>query len=431
MTLPKIFSLASKNFNNFDTLSFEAGTTTITNSLSHQEQQQPEQIPQQQQPQGLSSLNNQHSIMSSLPLIQTTTTLENATMFNANNTNLNLSPQQSISENSESQLLVECVMPGIYLTKDFISWKEEQLRSHGFTHIIIIDKHIQELYYPNQQPDIFKLCSMNNDKTQSLTNGPRRHDDSSSLNAFDYYCPPTASAANHLSFGKEFKVIDLNFGEKSYLTTVLPNCYRAVKFINKALQANGTILVIDCNGGEQKCLTIIVAYLMYKHHISFSNAFARLKEFYKKADLDRFYISQLYEYEPILQVQRAQSRGHSCSRELHAAILKRKKTHDDDSDATSDNSTTCTTPSSTCYNTTTSSYTNVTTTTELLDNCNPLNRFDSTQMERHEIKSSNHHNSQMTQTNRNLHTFTRFMSGTTLSSTTTGGWYNWDDYAME
>ncbi|XP_065365150.1 uncharacterized protein LOC135958196 [Calliphora vicina] len=418
MTLPKIFSLASKNFNNFDTMSFETGTTTQTNSLlSHQEQQQ-----------GLSSLSNQQSTMSTLPLAQNARTPETNTMFDAN-TNLNLPPiQQLVSENPESQLLVECVMPGIYLTKDFISWKEEQLRARGFTHIIIIDKHIQELYYPNQQPDIFKLCSMNNEKAKSLTHGARR-DDSSSLNAFDYYCPP--SAVNHLSFSKEFKVIDLNFGEKSYLTTVLPNCYRAVKFINKALQAGGMILVIDCNGGEQKCLTIIVAYLMYKHNISFSNAFARLKEFYKKADLDRFYISQLYEYEPILQVQRAQSRGHSCSRELHAAILKRKKNHDDD-DATLDNNTTCSTSDSSCYaNTTTSTYSNATTTTtELLNNCNPLNRFDSTQMERQAIKPPNH-NHQMSQDNRNLHTFTRFMSGSTSSSTTTGGWYNWDDYAME
>ncbi|KAM7350802.1 uncharacterized protein ACRADG_009249 [Cochliomyia hominivorax] len=418
MTLPKIYSLASENFNNFDTMSFEANANT--NSLSQQEQQQQQQNPQQSQRQSLNSLNNtQQSTMSStLPIIHTNTNIENnTTMFDANsNTNVSLTPLQLNNEKTESQLLVECVMPGIYLTKDFISWKEQQLRAHGFTHIIIIDKHIQELYYPNQQPDIFKLCSINNEKTKNLRQGSR-HDNSSSLNAFDYYCPPTA--ANHLSFGKEFEVIDLNFGEKSYLTTVLPNCYRAVKFINKALQAGGTILVIDCNGGEQKCLTIIVAYLMYKHNISFSNAFARLKEFYKKADLDRFYISQLYEYEPILQVQRAQSRGHSCSRELHAAILKRKKTHDDD-DATLDNSTTCSTSPSSCYDT------NTTSTTELLNNCNPLNRFDSTQMERQDIKPS------MTLDNRNSHTFPRFMSGTTTSSTiTTGGWYNWDDYAME
>lgn len=251
-------------------MSFGTSTNTNINSLSHQEQQQ-HQTAQNSQQQILNSIIPQHSTMSSLSLIPTGTHLEtNNTMFDANanlNANAVLSPQNLISEKQAIQLLVECVMPGIYLTKDFISWKEEQLRAYGFTHIIIIDKHIQELYYPNQQPDIFKLCSMNNEKTKNIR-PDARHDNSSSLDAFDYYYRPS-SAANHLSFGNEFEVIDLNFGEKSYLTTVLPNCYRAVKFINKALQAGGTILVIDCNGGEQKCLTIIVAYLMYKHNISF------------------------------------------------------------------------------------------------------------------------------------------------------------------
>ncbi|XP_014094566.2 uncharacterized protein [Bactrocera oleae] len=207
-------------------------------------------------------------------------------------------------------LAVESVMPGIYLTKNFIAWNEENLRSHGFTHIIIIDKHIQELYYPSP---IFKLS------TENVT-----------VDAFDTYEYFSHPATPSLKFGKEFEAIDLNFGEKSYLTTVLPNCYRAVKFINKALLAGGTILVIDCNGSEQKCLTIIVAYLMYKHNINFSKAFSRLKEHYEKADLDRFYMTQLYEYEPILQVQRAQSRGQSCSREMYSAILKRKKGDDEE-----------------------------------------------------------------------------------------------------
>lgn len=421
MTLPKSFTLASKDFNNFNTMSLEATTSTDVNTLLRQQQQQ--QNPYQQ---GLQSLNVQHPTMSSLSSRQAAAdnSIKSNTMFNSDAA---LPPALQYSpSNNTTQLkaeYLECVMPGIFLTKDFISWKEEQLRAYTFTHIIIIDKHIQELYYPNQQPDIFKLYS-SNEATNKRPSYSTRRDDSSCSDAFDYYCPPVAN--NHLEFGKEFKVIDLNFGEKSYLTTVLPNCYRAVKFINKALQAGGTILVIDCNGGEQKCLTIVVAYLMYKHNISFSDAFARLKEFYTKADLDRFYISQLYEYEPILQVQRAQSRGHSCSRELHAAILKRKKTQDDDGTTITDNSScsiSTSSSSSSCYaNTTTTTYTTATTTKELLNNCNPLNRFDTTQMDRQVMKSPNH---TMTQDNR-CHTFTRFMSGTT-----TGGWYNWDDYAME
>lgn len=158
-----------------------------------------------------------------------------------------------------------------------------------------------------------------------------------------------------------------------------------------------------------------------------SNAFARLKEFYKKADLDRFYKSQLYEYEPILQVQRAQSRGHSCSRDLHAATLKRKKPLEDDIPALDNNNTcpmTSASPACFVYTNTTGHYTNATTATELLNNCNPLNRFDSAQLERKELKVTNPQN-------HNPNTFNRFMSGPNSAATTTGGWYNWDDCAME
>lgn len=58
-------------------------------------------------------------------------------------------------------------------------------------------------------------------------------------------------------------------------------------------------------------------------------AYQLLKRFHPNIELDRFFISQLYEYEPILQVQRTQSGGNSCSRELRSALLKRKKTYDD------------------------------------------------------------------------------------------------------
>lgn len=136
--------------------------------------------------------------------------------------------------------------------------------------------------------------------------------------------------------------------------------------------------------------------------------------------MDRFYTSQLYEYEPILQVQRAQSRGHSCSRELHAAILKRKKSHEDyaadNSHANLDQACSIS-----------STYANA---HSLLDNCNPLNRFDSTQMD---MKSSIDGNDIVTNRqgkNKAIpasSTFTQFMGGTNR----TGGWYNWDDYAME
>lgn len=54
-----------------------------------------------------------------------------------------------------------------------------------------------------------------------------------------------------------------------------------------------------------------------------------LKRFHPNIELDRFFISQLNEYEPILQMQRTQSGGNSCSRELRSALLKRKKPFDE------------------------------------------------------------------------------------------------------
>lgn len=64
--------------------------------------------------------------------------------------------------------------------------------------------------------------------------------------------------------------------------------------------------------------------------VSFSRtAYQLIKRFHPNIELDRFFITQLYEYEPILQVQRTQSGGNSCSRELRSALLKRKKTYDD------------------------------------------------------------------------------------------------------
>lgn len=212
--------MASRQINNFERTS----STTLNIHSGNQQQQEQQHQQSEQQFQILCNMNNPSG-----PITPT---------------------QSPPSFFVTQQLSVENVMPGIYLTKNFISWTEENLRTHGFTHIIIIDKHIQELYYPSP---VFKLSSR-----------VRRDFEDKRFDKF------TANECrSHLSFSKEFEAIDLNFGEKSYLTTVLPNCYRAVKFINKALKAGGTILVIDCNGGEQKCLTIIVAFLMYKNNTNF------------------------------------------------------------------------------------------------------------------------------------------------------------------
>lgn len=80
----------------------------------------------------------------------------------------------------------------------------------------------------------------------------------------------SVNARNEILFGhSDFETLDLNFGESSYLTTVLPNCYKAVKFIENALKNNGAVLIIDCMGENQKCITIVIGFLMYKYNKNF------------------------------------------------------------------------------------------------------------------------------------------------------------------
>lgn len=61
-----------------------------------------------------------------------------------------------------------------------------------------------------------------------------------------------------------------------------------------------------------------------------STAFQLVKQIHPNVELDRYYINQMYEYEPILQVQRTLNLyGTSCSRELRSSVLKRKICHED------------------------------------------------------------------------------------------------------
>lgn len=77
--------------------------------------------------------------------------------------------------------------------------------------------------------------------------------------------------SNENLFGhSDFATLDLNFGESTYFTAnVLPNCYKAVAFIENALKNNGAVLVIDCIGEHQKCVTIVISFLMYKYNKNF------------------------------------------------------------------------------------------------------------------------------------------------------------------
>lgn len=138
-------------------------------------------------------------------------------------------PSQYARTTFDSHFTVEQIIPGIYLSLSNEYWTQQKLRSHGFTHIIHIDKNIN--------------CTT----STSITNN---------------------NLENELIYDYNFEILDLNFGE-TYLATVLPNLYKAVRFIDKALKNGGAIIVFDA-AGYQKCVTAVVGYLMYKHNISFT-----------------------------------------------------------------------------------------------------------------------------------------------------------------
>lgn len=140
---------------------------------------------------------------------------------------------------------VEQIFPGIYLTLCEDKWTTDKLRSYGFTHIIRIDKHITTNY------DTIHRNLKNEIKLPS-------HATNSILTDRDQFLP-------HLD---GFETLDLNFGETSYLTTVLPNCYKGVRFIDNALKHGGCVLIVDRITNE-KCITVVVGFLMYKDNLKF------------------------------------------------------------------------------------------------------------------------------------------------------------------
>lgn len=220
---------------------------------------------------------------------------------------LNFDPVSKNSYHTENDCTMnyQKIYPGIYFTsaKDLCS--ADDLKIFGFTHIIYIDKHVivsnSEIvncskHKSNGQKLVCAETSIKasitiKQSTQSSTNMHQssivntstpnsRHEvnvcstSTSSLNChempIDVDLLLIGKMDNENIFGhSNFETLDLNFGETSYLTTVLPNCYKAVKFIEKALKNNGAVLVIDCIGESQKCITIVIGFLMYKYNKNF------------------------------------------------------------------------------------------------------------------------------------------------------------------
>lgn len=152
----------------------------------------------------------------------------------------NLISTNNIKPSTIIDIDINMILPGIYLTSSNVeNWTPEMLRSHGFTHVIRIDKHINDL---------------NANLQQSFSN--------------HYYTNNNYASSSKLYDG--FEILALNFGFASYLTMVLPNCYKAVKFIDNAMLNGGAILIIDSHStNAEKCITIVVGYLMYKHNLQF------------------------------------------------------------------------------------------------------------------------------------------------------------------
>lgn len=116
-----------------------------------------------------------------------------------------------------SQPKVEKIINGVFLCQDSYSWTDELLRGK-YTHIIYIDR-------PQYDPKA-TIVDQN-----------------------------------------EFECLELRFFENAQPTSVLPNIYKSVKFISKALDNEGRLLILDSQ--HQKCITVIIGYLMYNFELNF------------------------------------------------------------------------------------------------------------------------------------------------------------------
>lgn len=180
------------------------------------------------------------------------------------------------------------IINNVYLCNGIVT--TEILRRHKFTHLINIDK---EYFLRNVQFD------------QQISEGAE--------SIIDVNDPAV-----------EFEILDLNFGHP-YSMTVLPNLYRAVKFLEKALENSGRVIIGDELGNE-KAVTILIAFIMYKYRLKFVESFQIMRRVCMlNVVLDTFLIAQLMEYEPILETQRRTLLGSSCSSEIRSSCLKRKK----------------------------------------------------------------------------------------------------------
>jgi hypothetical protein len=137
---------------------------------------------------------------------------------------------------------VEQIIPQVFLSSDWPFWSTDNLRHHGISHIININ---------NAQRPLSATITKSED-----------------INLPDCVAAALPTSSDDCIDLTEFECLDLDFAEIPFLTAVLPNCYKAVKFLDKALNNSGTVLFKEKNG-KQKSLTVTIAYLMYKYKFNY------------------------------------------------------------------------------------------------------------------------------------------------------------------
>lgn len=122
-------------------------------------------------------------------------------------------------DHHQQQYDLQAIINDVYLTHEFNLWTSAKLRQNKFSHIIYVDRK-EETHHTEAQHEI--LLDPN-----------------------------------------EFECLELNF----ISGLVLPNLYKSDKFIAKALENEGKVLIIASN--HQKAIAIILGYLMYSFELSF------------------------------------------------------------------------------------------------------------------------------------------------------------------
>lgn len=71
---------------------------------------------------------------------------------------------------------------------------------------------------------------------------------------------------------------------------------QCIEFIDRGIMDGGTVLV-HCNQGRSRSVTVVIAYLMSRGDLSFAEAFGHLKRLHPIASPNEGFLKQLMEFE--------------------------------------------------------------------------------------------------------------------------------------